>query len=173
MFFALYPGGRDLPRMVDWQRSLCRREGASIVPRPRELLHVSIAECGRPKRQREPLPAALAEAERHFSFPAFEMMFDSIARFGRDGGALAAIADAASQQKARDLHTAIADAQRHAGLFVSRGAFEAHLTLGYGDGLTLDRRGIPPSGFRVAAVELVVSETGKSRHRHLMRWGLS
>jgi RNA 2',3'-cyclic 3'-phosphodiesterase len=171
-FFAVYPVGQDLPRVAAWQGTLCREHGSSIVPRPQELLHVSIVECGRPKRKRQPLPEALAEAARHFSFAAFDLVFGSIARFGRDGRALAAIADAASQQKIRDLRVAIADAQRHAGLFVSRSAVEAHLTLGYGDGLPQERRSIPPFGFRVTAVELVASETGKSRHRQLQRWPL-
>lgn len=171
-FFAVYPDGRELPRVVDWQTGLCRQAGAPIVPRPPELLHASIVECGRPKQKRQSLPDALTEAARHFSFPAFDLVFDSIARFGKDGRALAAVADTASQQKVQGLRLAIADAQRHAGLFVSRSAFEAHLTLGYGAAPSTGRRDIPPFGFRVAAVELVASEVGKSRHQHLQRWAL-
>lgn len=172
-FFAIYPNERDLLRVVDWQRGIRNRSAVRIAPRPSELLHVSVAECGRAKRKRQPLRATLAEAARHFVFPAFDIVFDAIARFGKDGRACVAIADAASQRLINDLRIALADAQRHAGLFVARGNQDAHLTLGYGDGLSQDRLPIVPFGFRVTAVELVASEAGKSRHEHLECWRLA
>lgn len=171
-FFAIYPGERDLPRVVNWQRGICREGVAPIVMRPSEILHVSVAECGKPKQRLRPLPEALSEAARHFSFPAFDLVFDSVARFGKDGRACVAVADAASQEIFGGLRTAIADAQRRVGMFVSRGRCEAHLTLGYGDGLPAERRSIEPFGFRVVAVEFVASEWGKSHHEHLERWAL-
>lgn len=101
-FFAIYPEARDLPRVVEWQRNICRQEGAVI--RPPEILHVSVAECGKSKRRLRPLPKALSEAAHHFSFPAFDLVFDSIARFGQDGRACVAVADAASQEVRRPAH---------------------------------------------------------------------
>ena len=169
-FFAIYPEARDLPRVVEWQRNICRQEGAVI--RPPEILHVSVAECGKSKRRLRPLPKALSEAAHHFSFPAFDLVFDSTARFGQDGRACVAVADAASQEVFGGLRIAIVDTQRRVGMFASRGKCEAHLTLGYGDGLPVERRSIEPFGFRVAAVEFVASEWGKSHHEHLVRWAL-
>jgi len=171
-FFAVYPEERDLPRVVDWQQSICRQSCVPIAMRPPKVLHVSVAECGKPKQKLQPLPDALSEAARHFSFPAFDLVFDSIARFGKNGHACAAIADAASQEIFAGLRTAIADAQRRVGMFVSRGRCEAHLTLGYGDGLPVERRSIEPFAVRVAAVEFVASEWGKSHHEHLVRWAM-
>ena len=171
-FFAVYPEERDLPRVVDWQQSICRQSSVPIAMRPPKVLHVSVAECGKPKQRLRPLPDALSEAAHHFSFPAFDLVFDSVARFGKDGCACVAIADAASQAIFGGLRTAIADAQRRVGMFVSRGRCEAHLTLGYGNGLPVKRRSIEPFGFRIAAVEFVASEWGKSHHEHLVRWAL-
>ncbi|HJR14464.1 MAG TPA: 2'-5' RNA ligase family protein [Rhodanobacteraceae bacterium] len=172
-FFAIYPATRDLPRVVDWQRRICSQEAAAVDTRLPEILHVSVAECGKPKQRRQPLPNALAEAAHHFSFPAFELVFDSVARFGREGQACVAIADAESQEKFADLRIALANAQRHAGIFVSRAKCEAHLTLGYGNRSPMERRSIEPFGFRVAAIEYVASEQGKSHHEHLVRWALT
>jgi len=145
-FFAIYPEERDLSRVVDWQRSICRQGSVPIAMRPPRILHVSVAECGKPKQRLRPLPDALSEAAHHFSFPAFDLVFDSVARFGKDARACVAIADAASQAIFGGLRTAIADAQRRVGIFVSRGKCEAHLTLGYGDGLPVERRSIEPFG---------------------------
>lgn len=171
-FFAIYPEKRDVPRVVEWQRSICGQGSAPLAMRPANVLHVSVAECGKPQRKLQPLPDAMSAAARHFSFPAFELVFDSVARFGNHGRACVALADAASQAIFGDLRAAIADAQRHVGMFVSRGRSEAHLTLGYGEESALERRSIEPFGFRVAAVEFVASEWGKSNHVHLVRWAL-
>lgn len=172
-FFAIYPAKHDLPRLVRWQRSICGQGSAPIALTRPELLHVSVAECGNPKQKRQPWPDVLAEAVRHFSFPAFDMVFDSVARFGKDGGACVAIADAASQETFARLRVAVADAQRHAGIFISRARHAAHLTLGYGEGSPEERRNVELLTMRVVAVEFVASETGKSRHEHLERWPLS
>lgn len=172
-FFAIFPAKRDLPRVINWQRSICRREAGAIEMRPPTVLHVSIVECGKPKQRRKPLPDALTEAARHFSFPAFDLVFDSVARFGKDGRACVAVADAASQEKIADLRTALANAQRRVGIFLPRGKCEAHLTLGYGDRCSTERRSIEPFGFRVAVVEYVASEQGKSHHEPLVRWVLT
>lgn len=172
VFFAIYPAAEDVPRVVDWLEGVRRQYAPMVELRPPELLHVSVAECGRPKRQRQALADAFAEARRHFSFPAFDIAFNAIARFGKDGRACVACADVAGQEAVQGLRIALADAQRHAGLFISRGSQDAHLTMGYGTGLPAERRGIPPFGFRVCAVDLVVSRTGRSIHRHLQRWSL-
>lgn len=172
VFFAIYPADVDRLRVAEWQKRLCFGLHSAITLRPHELLHVSVAECGKPKQKRKPLLGALAEAARHFSFPAFDLVFDSVARFGKDGRACVAIADAASQQPFESLRTAIVNAQRWAGLMASRGIQVAHLTLGYGDNLPDTRQSIPPFGFRVCAVEVVMSETGQSRHERLQRWPL-
>ncbi|MBD8880198.1 hypothetical protein IHE49_06870 [Rhodanobacter sp. 7MK24] len=49
---------------------------------------------------------------------------------------------------------------------------EALLTLGYRDGLPVERRSVEPLSFRVEAVDLVASLVGHSEHRHLERWPL-
>lgn len=172
-FFAIHPEQGDLPRVIAWQRNTCRQETVPVVARPPRTLHVSVAECGKPRQKRRSLPDALAEAARHFSFPAFELVFDSVARFGKDGCACVAVADAASQEKFAGLRVALANAQRHAGVFVSRGRCEAHLTLGYGGQAPMERRNIEPFGIRVAAVEYVASEHGESHHEPLVRWALN
>ena len=152
-FFAIFRAKRDLPRLINWQRSICRREAGAIEMRRPTVLHVGIA--------------------RHFSFPAFDLVFDSVARFGKDGRACVAVADAAGQEKIADLRATLATAQRRVGIFLPRGKCEAHLTPGYGDRCSTERRSIEPFGFRVAAVEYVASEQGKSHHEPLVRWMLT
>jgi 2'-5' RNA ligase len=171
-FFAIYPAKCDLFQLIDWQRSICQRETAVVHKRPPNLLHFSVVECGKPKQKRQPLPEALAEAQRYFSFPAFDMVFDSVAHFGRADRAVVAVANVASQEMFKGLRTAVADAQRRAGIFASRGKHEAHLTLGYADGIPKERRNIEPFRFRVDAIELVASDRGKSHHERLERWPL-
>lgn len=170
VFFAIYPAHDDMLRAREWQEGVCRRHVPGIALRPREILHVSVAGIGRPKQRRQAWADVLAEARRHFSCPAFDIAFDAIARFGAQGRAFAACADAASQMAVRRLQIALADAQRHAGLFESRGRRKAHLTLGYGDGLPTERIAVPRFGFRVAAVDLVVSKVGRTEHVHRDRW---
>ena len=172
VFFAIYPADEDRPRIAEWQKQLCFGLRSAIALRPLELLHVSVAECGKPKQKRKPVLDALQEAARHFSFQSFDLTFEATARFSRDGRAFVAIADEASQQRVNELRIALADAQRWAGLLGSRGNHAAHLTLGYGDTLPEERRPIPPFRFHVGAVDLVESNTGQSEHIHLDRWSL-
>src|SRR5690348_12838204 len=172
-FFAIYPTRQDLPHLLDWQQRICAQGNGPIAATRPKLLHVSLSECGTPKQKRQTLPDALAEAARYFSFPAFDLVFDSVAQFGKDGCACVAVADAASQKVFEGLRAAVANAQRRIGMFVSRGKHEAHLTLGYGEGLQLDRRNIEPFAIRAEAVEFVASDRGKSHHEHLARWPLT
>ena len=111
----------------------------------------------------------MREAARHFSFQPFDLTFEATARFGQDNRAFVAIADESSQRRVDELRMALADAQRWAGLSGSRGSHAAHLTLGYGD-LPEERRPIPPFRFHVGAVNLVMSDTGRSEHVRLDRW---
>ena len=170
VFFAIYPADEDRSRVAEWQKQLCFGLRSAMALRPIELLHVSVAECGKPKQKRKPLLDALQESARHFSFQPFELAFEATARFGQDGRAFVAIADEASQRRINELRIALADAQRWAGLLGSRGNHVAHLTLGYGDMLPEERRPIPPFRFRVGAVDLVESRTGQSEHVRLNRW---
>lgn len=172
VFFAIHPADEDRLRIAEWQKRLCAGVSPLITLRPIELLHVSVAECGKPRQKRKPLLDALREAVRHFSFQPFDLTFDTTARFGQDGHAFVAIADATSQQRVNELRVALADAQRWAGLLGSRGNHVAHLTLGYGDKLPEERRPIPPLRFHVGAVCLVESKTGQSEHVRLDRWVL-
>ena len=173
VFFAIYPAESDLPRIADWQRRLCRQRHPAIAPRPLKLLHVSVADCGKPKRKLRSLRAAIEDAGRHFSFPAFDLEFDATARFGADQQAYVAVVDAAGQEVVHGLRMALADAQRRVGFFVSRGAQQAHLTLGYGDELPESPTPIRPFGFRAASVDLVMTDTGRSRHLQLASWPLA
>lgn len=158
VFFALYPSADDLPRVLAWRQKACRQHGVpSVTLRPDEILHVSVAEVGVPRRLREPLEVALGLAAEGFSYRPFELTLHVlVGGFGRDGRAL----------------VALADAQKPFGLSASRGTIVPHLTLGYGDGLSAERRSIEPVSFHVEAVDLVVSNVGKSEHLHLARWVL-
>lgn len=170
VFFALYPADEDKPRVAEWQKRLCAGLSSAIAPRPVELLHVSVAACGRPGRKRQSLRDALQEAARHFSSRPFDLVFETTARFSQDNRAFVAIADEASQRRVHGLRMALADAQRWAGLLGSRGSQVAHLTLGYGNDLPEERRSIAPFRFHVGAVDLVMSNTGHSEHVRLDRW---
>lgn len=170
VFFAIYPADGDRPRIAEWQKGLCAGLSSAVAPRPVGLLHVSVAACGRPGRKRQPLQDALREATRHFSFQPFDLTFDAAARFGEDNRAFVAIADEAGQRRVDELRIALADAQRWAGLMGSRGHQVAHLTFGYGDKLPEECRPIPPFRFHVGAVDLVVSNAGRSEHLRLDRW---
>ena len=170
VFFAIYPADEDRPRIAAWQKRLCAGLSSAITQRPVELLHVSVAACGRPGRKRQSLQDALREAARHFSFQPFDLTFEATARFSQDNRAFVAIADEASQRRVNELRIALADAQRWAGLSGSRGNQVAHLTLGYGTHLPEVRRSIAPFRFHVGAVDLVMSHTGHSEHIRLDRW---
>lgn len=170
VFFAVYPADEDRPRVAEWQKQLCADQPSAITLRPVELLHVSVAICGRPDRKRQSLQDALREAARHFSFQPFDLTFEATARFSHDNRAFVAVADEAGQRRVNELRIALADAQRWAGLLGPRGKHVAHLTLGYGDKLPEVRRSIPPFRFHVDAVDLVMSNTGRSEHVRLDRW---
>lgn len=174
VFFAIYPSADELPRVAAWQRRVCKRLGVSgFTPRPPDLLHVSVALCGTPRQQREPLAWALHTASQRFAYPRFELTLDSVARFGADGRAFVAVADKAGTRAIQALRIALADAQKSVGLASSRAVSQAHLTLGYGDGLPEGSASIEPMRFQVGAVDLVASLVGQSRHAHLDRWWLT
>ncbi|MEW9572960.1 2'-5' RNA ligase family protein [Rhodanobacter sp. Si-c] len=173
VFFAIYPSAADLPRVVTWQRRICGQIAPSTISlRPPGLLHVSVALCGTPRRQRQSLPDALRAAAAQFACPAFELRLEATAGFGADGRAFVAVADAAGTRAVHGLRLALAEAQQHVGLVAARGMSEAHLTLGYGDALPAGRQPVEPLGFRVEAVELVASQVGHSEHVHIDRWPL-
>ena len=56
---------------------------------------------------------------------------------------------AAGTHAVHGLRQALAEAQQHVGLVVARGMSDAHLTLGYGDGLPAERRSVEALSFRV------------------------
>ncbi|MBD8898959.1 2'-5' RNA ligase family protein [Rhodanobacter sp. DHG33] len=171
VFFAIYPSAEDLPRVTAWQRRICGRTGVAL--RPPRLLHVSVALCGTPRRLLQPLREALRFVAERFTSSAFELTLDTATGgFGKDGRAFVALADAAGARAVHGLRVALAEAQQHVGLVATRGMSEAHLTLGYGDGLPAERRSVEPLSFRVAAVDLVASFEGRSEHRLLERWPL-
>ena len=172
-FFAIYPSVHDLPRLVQWQNRIFRQLGLSDVnPRPREILHVTVAECGESKQQRQPLDIALKSAAERFSYPSFELTLEAIACFGANR-ALVAVADAAGTRDVHGLRLALADAQKPFGLVGSREMGTPHLTLGYSDTLSTERQQVDPISFRVEAVDLVLSNVGHTEHLHQARWPLS
>jgi 2'-5' RNA ligase len=172
-FFAIYPSAQDLPRIVEWQNRIFRQLDLSDVdPRPREVLHVSVAECGKPKQQRQPLDVALKAAAERFSYPSFELTLEAIACFGANR-ALVAVADTAGTRDVHGLRLALADAQKPFGLVGSREMGTPHLTLGYSDTLSTERQQVDPISFRVEAVDLVLSNVGHTEHLHQARWPLS
>jgi 2'-5' RNA ligase len=170
LFFALYPKDEDLPHVVSWQRCLCHRYQPALYLRSPELLHVSVEEWGMRGRRRQPLRDAIALAEQYFAYPSFEIAFAAIASFGAGGQALVAIADGAGSRSVDGLRIALADAQRYAGIEARRGHKQAHLTLGYSNKLSVESGAIEPFGFKVAAVDLVLSNRGHGEHMHLTRW---
>jgi RNA 2',3'-cyclic 3'-phosphodiesterase len=172
-FFAIYPDEVDLPRIVEEQLRLCRTLGSThAVPRPPGILHVSVAECGVPRRLREPLEIALLRARERFSYPAFELTLEATGCFGAGHDAFVAIADVQSSRLVDELRNALADAQQPFGLTCKRGPAISHLTLGYGAPLPAKGAPIPPIRFRVKAVDLVISHPGHTKHSHLNRWEL-
>lgn len=172
-FFAIYPSAQDLARMVEWQKRVVRQLGLSgVTLRPPEILHVSVAECGKSKQQRQPLDVALKLAAERFSYPSFELTLETSARFGGDDRALVVVANTAGARDVHGLRLALADAQKPFGLSGSRGMSEPHLTLGYRDNLPVERQSVEPIRFRVEAVDLVVSNVGHTEHLHQVRWPL-
>jgi RNA 2',3'-cyclic 3'-phosphodiesterase len=173
MFFAIYPLEEDLHRIVEWQHRMCRLVAPpSVDLRPPALLHISVAACGAPKQQRQPLELALRSAAQRFSCSPFELTLNATARFGKDSRAFVAVTDEASARHVHWLRLALADAQKPFGLSGARGMSEPHLTLGYRDNLPAERRPVEPICFRVEAVDLVVSDVGRSKHLHIARWPL-
>src|SRR5690242_6780648 len=173
VFFAIYPSSDDLPRIAAWQKRLCRQlEAPKIALRPAGLLHISVAACGASRRRRQPLAEALRRAQDRFVHPAFDVTLRATTRFGGDGRAFVAVADAAGTDAVHSLRIALANAQSPLGLKGSRAKSEAHLTLGYGDRLPDERRSIEPMRFRVETVDLVLSHVGESQHTLLARWRL-
>jgi 2'-5' RNA ligase len=172
LFFALYPREDDLPRVVDWQCGLCRRYRPELDLRSPELLHVSVEEWGRRGHRRQPLRDAIAVAEQYFAYPSFEITFIATVPFGAGGNALVAIADSAGNRTVDGLRNALADAQEYAGIEARRGRKQAHMTLGYFRKPGVEGGPIEPFGFKVAAVDLVLSNRGHGEHMHLARWRL-
>jgi 2'-5' RNA ligase len=171
IFFAIYLPAEDQPRFVEWRRRVC----CPIAPPhvellPPSLLHISVAACGTPKQQRDPLEVALRSAAQHFSCSPFELTLRAIMRFGKGGRAFVALTDEVGARHVHRLRLALADAQRPFGLSGARGIREPHLTLGYRDDLPAERREIESISFHVNAVDLVVSDVGHSEHLHLARW---
>jgi 2'-5' RNA ligase len=174
VFFAIYPMAADLPRIVEWQQRICGEfEPPKVELRPPEILHISVAACGKPTRQRQPLKESLQAAAERFSYPSFELTLVASTRFGGDDRALVAVADANGSRAVHGLRLAIADAQKTEGLSGSRSRDETHLTLGYRDGLPAERRAIEPISFRVETVDLAVSLVGHTKHVHFTSWRLT
>lgn len=174
VFFAIYPSAEDRSRVVSWQRRVCRLLASpGFTPQRPELLHISVAACGAPRRQRQPLAEALRLAAERFVCAPFDLTLEATARFGRDGRAFVAVADPAGTRAVHGLRIALADAQKPFGLNGSRAMSEPHLTLGYRDDLPDERRPVEPIRLRVDTVDLIVSWMGRAEHLHLDRWRLT
>jgi len=169
-FFGIYPSVEDLPRVVEWQRRICRQVAPmGISQRRPELLHITVAECGKPKQQREPLEAILRAAAQLFSSPSFEVKLTTIECFGAED-ALVAMLDAESTRRVHELRIALADVQKHFGLSGARGIFRPHLTLGYSDRLPTEYPAVEPISFRAHAVDFITSVYGESKHTQHAHW---
>lgn len=173
IFFAIYPEADAHPLLLEARHRLVRTLGVrKFSARPAELLHVSVAECGKPARLRQPLELALRAASGRFSFPAFDIVLETSARFGRDDRACVLVADQATGRVVHGLRNALADAQQPYGLVGERTVMAPHMTFGYCDGLPEERLPVPTVRFRATAVDLVISNQGYSEHLRVARWPL-
>lgn len=139
------------------------------------MLHITLCEMGRPKRQREPLTTALTRAGYAVQFPQFELILDRTLGFkqGSRGFPNVLLPDARSARMLCLLHDALRKAQLFNGLIVPK-SFTPHLTLTRSSEYWPHEGPITPVRWFVDEFELVHSyHDGKRRHEILERFPLT
>jgi 2'-5' RNA ligase len=170
LFFTLYVPAEAAQSIALRTRALVDELGlpASRILRADEL-HVSLLGLG---SYDEP-PGALVEAAKRaaatVAVEPFDIVFDRLAGFGRDGDAMV-LQGVAGDQPVDGLHRALREAMTQAQVPWHSG-FSAHMTLAYLQ-RPIEGRGIEPTQVPCADFALALSLRGRRHHEILGRWPL-
>ncbi len=138
------------------------------------LLHITLCEIGRAKRQREPLRTAVKRAGDSVRLPQFELILDHTLGFkqGNRGFPNVLLPDASSARMLCLLHDALRTAQLFNGLTATK-SYTPHLTLTRSSEYWPHGGPISPVRWLVEEFELVHSyHDGRRRHEVLARFPL-
>jgi 2'-5' RNA ligase len=172
VFFAINP---DADGALDAQRTtrlLRVKNGLTGVPRPREVLHVSLQGIGwRPELRQEVVEAACVAADA-IVIPPFEVAFDRAASFGGKSKWPLVLCGGDGVTGIVMLRKALISELKKLGFDVRKSCYAPHMTLLY-DRRRVTVQSIPPVRWSVREFSLIHSLHGLTKHIRLARWKLS
>jgi RNA 2',3'-cyclic 3'-phosphodiesterase len=171
LFFALLPGEKETPQIVQLRERLLVERSLTGYPIAKNRLHVSLHAVGQWHGLSPAAVRAAKEVGAVISSPPFEIVFDRALSFA---GNRAFVLRAKTEARLTSFHHGLGLEMRKAGIGRWVGArFSPHLTLLYGDRM-VSERSIEPVRWIVRDLVLVQSLRGRgeSQHNHLARWPL-
>lgn len=174
LFFALFPDDETASRIATLAASECERHGLHGKPLRSDRLHVTLFHLGDWAGLPGQVVAAASRAAMALRESPFELAFDTVASFAAHRAQKPFVLKAASGNEAlRGFHAVLARGMGQAGLAQwTRGSFEPHVTLAYGQQL-VPPRSVEPIAWRAREFVLVHSLLGQTRHIRLASWSLS
>jgi 2'-5' RNA ligase len=175
VFFAISPDADGVLGADRTTRLLSGRHRLTGVPRPADVLHVSLAGIGwYPALRQENIEAA-CRAAAAVVMPPFDVAFDRAASFSRQEGISPnwpfVLYGGDGVIGMVMLRRALITELRKAGIDVNTNSFEPHMTLLY-DRRRIAEQSIAPVRWRVPEFSLIHSLRGLTKHVHLARWKL-
>lgn len=171
LFLALMPERDVALRAVDIGRDAVRRHDLSSVPRPQDIMHVSLNGVGRYGGVPEETVFAVSAAMSTIRAMPFEVTFDRVSYFA--GPNAVVLTNPVRSEEMMDLHVQIAKEMWAVGLtFTYNPKFLPHMTLVYDNKPIPERALAEPVTWTAREFVLVRSIIGKTRYEFLDRWPL-
>jgi 2'-5' RNA ligase len=160
-------------RATELRQELLHKHALSGTPVPAQILHVTLLHLDDHAELPPGLVAEAIEAGANVRTPPFEVVFDRVASFSRQGKMPLALCGGDGVAGLVAFQQAICAAMTKGGLgrYVRRERFNPHVTLFY-DRRRIDEQAIEPIRWRVREFALVRSLLGQTRHITLASWPL-
>jgi 2'-5' RNA ligase len=171
VFFAISPDVDGVLGADRTTRLLSDKNRLTGVPRPADLLHVSLVGIGWYPELRQADVEAACRAAAAVVMPPFEVAFDRAASFGGGSNRPLVLCGGDGVIGIVMLQKALIAALERAGFDVKKNGYEPHMTLLY-DRRRVTEQSIAPVRWRVREFALIHSLHGLTKHVRLARWTL-
>jgi RNA 2',3'-cyclic 3'-phosphodiesterase len=173
LFFALLPGAKDAPSIVQLRERLRQEHGLKGQLIATKLLHISLHGVGEYDGVSRAVVEAAKQAAARVSTRPLDIVFDRAMSFKRKREGLPFVLRAGNDVALMHFYRRLGEAMKSVGFRRVASRFTPHMTLLYGDRMVKER---PIEAVQWMAHDFVLVQSlrsrGRSEYIHLARWPL-